>query len=152
MDGAHTHHGHGGSGIGTVILVVFGLALVMEAAHAVAAILPVLLIGLAAAAGLALTALIACAVIACRHRHAAWHQSIPGPLPPVPGPVPLVGDREVVSLRHAITELHAQLVATRALDSDHSSDAHQHLHFHGLDPTEAAAILAAYRREAGDGG
>jgi hypothetical protein len=151
MDGAHTHHGHGGSGIGTVILVVFGLAVVMEAAHAVAAILPALLIGLAATAGLALTAQTACAVITCLRHHAAWHQSIPGPLPPVPDPVPLAADREVVSLRQAITELHAQLVATRALDSSHSCDAHQHLHFHGLDPAEAAAILAAYRREAGEG-
>jgi hypothetical protein len=152
MDGAHTHH-HGptGPGVGTMILAVFGLALAIGAARAVAAILPVLLIGLAAAAALALAVLTVCAVIAYRHRHAAWHQPIPGHLPPVPGQLPLAGDREVVRLRQAITELHAQLAAARALDSGHRSAAHQHLHFHGLDPGQMAEILAAYRREAGDG-
>jgi hypothetical protein len=63
----------------------------------------------------------------------------------------LTGDREVVSLRRAITELHAQLAAARAaLDSGHPPGAHHHLHFHGLDPAQVAAILAAYRREAGE--
>ena len=151
MDGAHTHHGPTGPGIGTVILVGAGFALALGAAHAVAAILPALLIGLAVAAALVLAALSVCAVIAYRHRHAAWPQPIPGHLPPVPGPVPLAGDREVVSLRQAITELHAQLAAARALDPGHSCGAHQHLHFHGLDPGQVAAILAAYRREAGEG-
>jgi hypothetical protein len=152
MDGAHTHHhGPNGPGIGTVILAVFGLALAVAAAHAVAAILPVLLIALAAAAGLVLAVLTACAVIAYRHRHTAWHQATPGHLPPIPGPVPLAGDREVVSLRQAITELHAQLAAARALDAGHPPGAHQHLHFHGLDPAQAAAILAAYRQEGGEG-
>jgi hypothetical protein len=152
MDGAHTHH-HGptGPGIGTVILAGAGLALAIGAAHAVAAILPALLIGLAAAAGLVLVVLSVCGVIAYRHRRAAWHLPIPGLLPPESGEVPLAGDREVVSLRQAIIELHAQLAAARALDSGHRPGAHQHLHFHDLDPAQVAAILAAYRREAGDG-
>jgi hypothetical protein len=152
MDGAHTHH-HGptGPGVGTVILAVFGLALALGAAHAVAAILSALLIGLAAAAGLVLTVLTVCIVLAYRHRHMAGHRPIPGHLPPGPGYVPLAGDREVVSLRQAIIELHGQLAAAGALDLGHSSGAHQHLHFHGLDPAQAAAILAAYRREAGEG-
>ena len=152
MDGAHTHH-HGptGPGIGTVILAVFGLALIIEAAHAVAGILPALLIGLAVAAALVLAVLAACALVAHRHRHAAWRQPIPGHLPPVPSSVPLGGDREVVSLRQAITELHAQLAAARALDPGHRPTAHQHLHFHSVDPAQVAAILAAYRREAGEG-
>jgi hypothetical protein len=149
-DGAHTHH-HGPAGprTSTMILAIFALALATGAAHAAAAILPALLIGLAAAAGLALAALTGCAVIAYRHRRAAWHQPIPGHLPPVPDPVPLTGDREVVSLRQAITELHAQLAAARALDPARPS-AHQHLHFHGLDPAQVAAILTAYHREGGE--
>ena len=151
MDGAHTHH-HGptGPGIGTVILAVFGLALALESAHAVAAILSALLIGLAAAAGLSLAVLTVCIVLAYRHRRMAGHRPIPGHRPPGPGYVPLAGDREVVSLRQAITELHAQLAAARALDTGYSPGAHQHLHFHGLDPAQVAAILAAYQREAGD--
>ena len=153
MDGAHTHH-HGptGPGVGTVILAVFGLALALEAAHAVAAILSALLIGLAAAAGLVLTVLTVCIVLAYRHRHMAGHRPIPGHLPPGPGYVPLAGDREVVSLRQAITELHAQLASARAaLDSAKRVGGHQHLHFHGLDRAQVAAILAAYRRQGGDG-
>jgi hypothetical protein len=145
VDGAHTnHHGPTGSGIGTVILAIFGLALAIDAAHAVAAVLPVLLIALAAAAGLALAVLSVCTVLAYRHCHMPWPQPLPDHLPP------LDGDREVVSLRQAITELHAQLAAARALDPGHSSGVHQHLHFHGLDPAQVAAILAAYRQEAGD--
>jgi hypothetical protein len=152
MDGAHTHHhGPSGPGVGTLILVVFGLALAVGAAHAVAAILPALLIALAVVAALVLAVLSACAVLAYRHRHAARPQPIPRDLPPVPGSVPLAGDREVVSLRQAITELQAKLAAARALDPGHRSAAHQHLHFHYLDPGQVAAIFAAYRREAGDG-
>jgi hypothetical protein len=151
MDGAHSHHhGSTGPGIGTVILAVFGLALAIEAARAVAAILPALLIGLAVAAGLVLAVLSVCGVIAYRHRHATWHRPIPGLLPPESSEVPLAGDREVVSLRQAITELHAQLATARALDAGHRPGAHQHLHFHGLDPAQVAEILAAYRREAGE--
>jgi hypothetical protein len=152
MDGAHTHH-HGptGPGIGTAILAVFGLALALGIAHAVAAILPALLIGLAAVAGLILAALSVCAVLAWRHRRAAWHQPTPGHVLPPPGHVPLAGDREVMRLRQAINEVHAQLAATRALDPGHRPGAHQHLHFHGLDPAQVAAILAACRREAGEG-
>jgi hypothetical protein len=152
MDGAHTHHhGSTGPGVGTVILAVLGLAVAIRAVHAAAAILPGLLIGLAAAAGLAVVALSACVVLAYRNRPAAWRQPIPGPFPSPPGPMPLAGGREVVSLSHAITALHAQLAATRALNNGHPSGAHQHLHFHGLDPGEVAAILAAYQRELGEG-
>lgn len=152
MDGAHTHHhGPAGPGIGTMILAVFALALAIGAAHAVAAILPALLIGLAVAAGLIMAVLTGCAVIAYRRRHAAWHQPTPGHLPPIPDPVPLADDREVVSLHQAINELHAQLYASRAaLDAADRPVAHQHLHFHGLDPAQVTAILAAYHREAGE--
>jgi hypothetical protein len=57
----------------------------------------------------------------------------------------------VVRLRQAMDELHAQLAAARALDSGHRSATHQHLHFHGMDPGQMAEILAAYRREVGEG-
>jgi len=150
MDGAHTHHhGPGGAGIGTALLIGAGLAVATQVMSAVAAIVHALLVGLACTAALALIGLTAYAVIAYRRRLAAW-QSAPGWFPPTPEEVELPGDREVVSLRQAITELHAQLAAARALDTGYSPGAHQHLHFHGLDPAQVAAILAAYQREAGD--
>jgi hypothetical protein len=147
MDGAHTHHhGPSGAGIGTALVIGAGLAVGTTVADAVAAIVSAVLISLAVAAVLAGAGLTACAVIAYRRRHAPYR-----PLQPAPDHVPLAGDREVVSLRQAITELHAQLAAARAaLDSDHRSKAHQHLHIHGLDPAQVAAILAASRRQAGD--
>jgi hypothetical protein len=152
MDGAHTHrHGPGSAGIGTALLIGAALAVIAQAVNAAAAIVHALLIGLACSVVLALAALIAYAVTVCRRHHRAG-QAIPGPLPPEPGYVPLAGDREVVSLRQAITELHAQLTAARAARGPAElPEAHQHLHFHGLDPDQVAAILAAYRREAGDG-
>ena len=104
-----------------------------------------LLISLTVAAVLAVAGLTACAVIGYRRRHAPYR-------PPLPGPdqAPLPEEREMVSLRQAITELHAQLAAARAtLDAGHRADAHQHLHIHGLDPAQVAAILAAYRQKAG---
>jgi hypothetical protein len=147
MDGAHTHdHGPSGAGIGTAVLIGAGLALVAPIAHAVAAIVSALLISLAVAVVLAVTGLAACVVIAYRRRHVSCR-----PLRPGPDQVPLAGDRDVVSLRQAITELHAQLAAARAaLGAGHRPDAHQHLHIHGLDPAQVAAILAAYHRQAGD--
>jgi hypothetical protein len=150
MDGAHTHHhGPGGAGIGTALLIGAGLAVATQARNAVAAIAHVLLIGLACAAVLTLVALTAYAVTVYRRRqHAAWPPA-PDWLPATPEGVELPGDREVVSLRQAITELHAQLAAARALDADRP-ETHQHLHFHGVDPGQVAAILAAYRRQAGD--
>jgi hypothetical protein len=152
MDGAHTHHhGPSGAGIGTALLIAAGLAVATRAVHAVAAIVPVLLTGLAAAAGLALAGLSVCAVIAYRRRLAARHQPQLLWPPPMPEEVERPGDGEVVSLRQAITELHAQLAARAALDAADRPKAHQHLHFHGLDPGQVAAILAAYDPEAGDG-
>jgi hypothetical protein len=45
-----------------------------------------------------------------------------------------------VPLRQAITELQAQLLTARGLPSGGSQ--HQHLHFHGLTPEQAAAVIA----------
>jgi hypothetical protein len=149
-DGAHTHHhGPGGAGIGTALLVGAGLAVATQVATAVAAIVHVLLIGLASAAGLALAALTAYAVTAYRRRHHTAWPPAHGWLSPACEHVELPGDREVVSLRQAITELRAQLADARALDADRPGT-HQHLHFHGLDPAQVAAILAAHRWEGGD--
>jgi hypothetical protein len=151
-DGAHTHHPGPTAGIGTAVLVGAGLALGTQAAHAVATILAALLLGLVTAAGLALAGLIIFAVLAYRRRHVTHQKLIAGPLRSGPDHVPLPADREVVSLRQAITELQAQLYATRAaLPADPRPGVHQHLHFHGLDPAQVAAILAAHRRRAGDG-
>jgi hypothetical protein len=152
MDGAHTHHhGPDGAGIGTALLIGAGLAAAIQVINAIAAIVHVLLTGLAVAAGLALAGLSVCAVIAYRRRLAARHRLPPTWSPPAPQEVELPGDREVVSLRQAITELHAQLAARAALDSADRPKAHQHLHLHGLDPGQVAAILATYDPETGDG-
>jgi hypothetical protein len=151
-DGAHTHQGPAASGIGIAVLVGAGLALGTQAAHAVATILAALLLGLVTAAGLALAVLIVFAVLVYRRRHVPHHELTAGTLRSGPDHVPLAADREVVSLRQAITELQTQLYATRAaLPADHRPGVHQHLHFHGLDPAQVAAILAAYRRQAGEG-
>jgi hypothetical protein len=152
MDGAHTHHhGPGGAGLGTALLIGAGFAVATQVMNAAVAIVRALLIGLACTAGLTLAALTAYAVTVYRRRHMAWHPSTPGWLSSAPEDVELPGDREVVSLRQAITELHAQLTAARAaLDSADRPETHQHLHFHGLDPGQVAAILAASRRQAGD--
>jgi hypothetical protein len=153
MDGAHTHHhGPSGAGIGTALLIGAGIAVATEVMNAVTAIVHVLLVTLAIITALTLAGLAACVVVAYRRHRAAWHQSMPGSLPPVHENVALPGDREVVSLRQAITELHAQLIAARAaLDSAARPEAHQHLHFHGLDPGQVAAVLADHRRQAGEG-
>ena len=47
-----------------------------------------------------------------------------------------------VTLRQAITELHAQLWAARGGLPAADTSQHQHLHFHGLTPEQAAAIVA----------
>jgi hypothetical protein len=98
-----------------------------------------------------LAVLTAYAVTVYRRRHMAWHQSTSGGLSSALEDVELPGDREVVSLRQAITELRTQLTAAHA--AIHAADrpqAHQHLHFHGLDPGQVAAILADHRKQAGD--
>ena len=47
-----------------------------------------------------------------------------------------------VPLRQAITELHAQLLEARSGLPAGGASQHQHLHFHGLAPEQAAAIIA----------
>ena len=98
MDGAHTHHhGPGGAGIGTALLIGAALAVKTQVMNAVAAIVHALLIGLACTAVLALAA----STIAIRRRHHAVRhrarQSTPAWLLPAPEDVEPPGDREVVS-------------------------------------------------------
>ena len=152
-DGAHTHrHGPDGSGLAIVLLSVAGLALAAEAARAIAAIMPALLIGLTAAVGLTIAGLIAWVVIACRRHRPAPPRPIRARSWPGPAVIPAARDREVVSLRQAIIELQAELYAARAAAlASRPPETHQHLHVHGLAPEQLAALLAASKdRQAGD--
>ena len=139
MDGAHTH-GHGRSGLGELVAIGAGVAL---AAMVLARVLTFLLIGLAVAGGLLLIGFIGYVVIACRRYEqaaaldAAQHHSLIMPEDP---PRAMLDDP--VTLRQAITELHTQLLAARAGLPAAGASQHQHLHFHGLTPEQAAAIVA----------
>ena len=143
MDGAHTHHhGPSGTGIGTAVALGAGLALAASLASAVAAIVHLLLIALAITGGLALTTLVTWVVIVYR-RQQAHYRTVPASI---------AEDREVVSLRQAITELQAQLYAARCAQlAAGQAETHRHLHLHGLTADQVAAILAAEGREAGEG-
>jgi hypothetical protein len=57
-----------------------------------------------------------------------------------------------VTLRQAITELHAQLLAARAALPAADAARHQHLHLHGLTPEQAAAIIAELQTRHHSGG
>ncbi len=54
---------------------------------------------------------------------------------------PRAVNADPVPLRQAITELHAQLLLARAGLPVADASRHQHLHFHGLTPDQAAAII-----------
>ena len=155
MDGAHTH-AHGGSGLGELVALGAGIAL---AAMVLAHVLTFLLIGLAVAGGLLLIGFIGYVVAACRRYQQATALEAAQQLhwPVVPEDQPRAVNADPVTLRQAITELQAQLWATRAGLPASDGARHQHLHFHGLTPDRAAAIIAqlqARQRTAGwqDGG
>src|SRR5262252_2941475 len=143
MDGAHTHHhGPSGMGIGTAVALGAGLALAASLASAVAAIVHLLLIALVITGGLALTTLVTWVVIVYR-RQQPHYRTVPASI---------AEDREVVSLRQAITELQAQLHAARCAQlAAGQAEAHRHLHLHGLTADQIAVILAAEGRQAGEG-
>jgi hypothetical protein len=143
MDGAHTHHhGPSGWGIGPALALGAGLALAASLASTVVAIVHLLLIALAIIGGLAFAALITWAVIAYRRQQAPSRLI----------PAPIAENREVVSLRQAITELHAQLYAARAAQlAAGQTETHRHLHLHGLTADQVAVILATESQEAGEG-
>ena len=143
MDGAHTHHhGSSGPGIGAALALCAGLALAASLASAIVAIVHLLLIVLAITGGLAFAALVTWAVIVSRRQQALSR----------PVPTSIAEDREVVSLRQAITELHAQLYAARAAQlAAGQTETHRHLHLHGLTADQVAVILATESQEAGEG-
>ena len=154
MDGAHTH-GHGPTGLGELGVLAFGAVL---AAGILARVLTLLLIVLAVAGGLLLIGFIGYAVAACRrYQQATALDAARHHWPVVPDDPPREVNADPVTLRQAITELQAQLLATRCGLPVADRSQHQHLHFHGLAPEQAAAIIAelqARQRTAGwqDGG
>ena len=105
-----------------------------------ARVLTFVLIGLAVAGGLLVFGLIGYVVAACRrHQQATVLEAAPS-WPAVPVDPPRAVNADPVTLRQAITELQAQLLASRG--GLPAASHHQHLHFHGLTPEQAAAIIA----------
>jgi hypothetical protein len=140
MDGAHTH-GHGPSGLAE--LVVLGVGVVL-AADILARVLTLLLVVLAVGGGLLVAGLIGYVVAACRRyqQQETWLNAASHGWPGVPDDPPRAVDADPVTLRQAINELQAQLLATRAGLPVADAARHQHLHFHSLTPEQAAAIIA----------
>jgi hypothetical protein len=139
MDGAHTH-GHGPTGLGERVAIGAGVVL---AAVVLARVTTFLLVGLAVAGGLLVAGLIGYVVSACRRyqRQAAWQDAASYLRPVPPDDSQQAVNADPVPLRQAITELRGQLLAARAGLPTVDGARHQHLHFHGLTPQQAAAII-----------
>jgi hypothetical protein len=149
MDGAHTH-GHRSSGLGELVALGAGIGL---AAMVLARVLTFLLIGLAVAGGLLLIGFIGYVVLACRrYQQAAALEAAQHPWPVMPEDPPRPVNADPVSLRQAITELQAHLLVTRAGLPTTEAARHQHLHFHGLTPEQAAAIITELQARHHPGG
>jgi hypothetical protein len=139
MDGAHTH-GHGPTGLGELVAIGAGVVL---AASVLARVMTFLLIGLAVAGGLLVIGFIGYVVAACRrYQQATAHEAAQHRWPVVPQDPPRAVNADPVTLRQAITELQAQLLASHTGLPPADGSQHQHLHFHGLTPEQAAAIIA----------
>jgi hypothetical protein len=138
MDGAHTH-GHGPSGLGELVVLALGVILT---ADILARVLTLLLIVLAAAGGLLLIGFIGYVVAACRRYQQATALDAAPPWPIVPEGPPRAVNADPVPLRQAITELQAQLLIAHGGLPAADRSQHQHLHFHGLTPEQAVAIIA----------
>jgi hypothetical protein len=139
MDGAHTH-GHGPTGLGELVALGAGIAL---AAGVLARVLTYLLIGLAVGGGVLVIGLIGYVVLACRRyqQQETWLNAAPPGWPGVPVDSPRAVLDDPVTLRQAITELQAQLLAARTGLPAADGARHQHLHLYGLTPEQAAAII-----------
>src|SRR5437870_1888277 len=140
MDGAHTHR-HGPTGLGELVVLALGVIL---AADILARVLTLVLVVLAVGGGVLVAGLIGYVVLAC-HRYQqqdTWLNAAPLGWPDVPGDPPRAVLDDPVTLRQAITELQAQLLAARAGLAAVDRSEHQHLHFHGLTPEQAAVIIA----------
>ena len=70
----------------------------------------------------------------------------------MPEDPPRAVNADPVTLRQAITELQAQLLAARAGLPAADGSRHQHLHFHGLTPEQAAAIITELQARQHPGG
>jgi predicted membrane channel-forming protein YqfA (hemolysin III family) len=136
MDGAHTY-GHGRSGLAEFVLLAFGIVV---AADVLARVLTLLLVVLAVGGGVLVLGLIGYVVAACRRYQQATTLEAARSWPIVPEDPPRAVNTDPVPLRQAITELQAQLLASRAGPS--AASHHQHVHFHGLTPEQADAIIA----------
>ena len=138
MDGAHTH-GHGPTGLGELAAIGAGAAL---AAMVLARVMAFLLIALEVAGGLLVIGFTGYVVLACRRYHQATApQAAQHPWPVMPGDPPRAVNADPVTLRQAITELQAQLLAARAGLPAADAPPHQHLHLHGLTSQQVAAII-----------
>ena len=124
MDGAHTH-GHGPTGLGELVLLGLCVAL---AADVLARVLTLLLVVLAVAGGLLVIGLIGYVVLACRRyqQQGTWLNEAQHAWPVVPADPPYAVNADPVTLRQAITELHAQLLAARAGLPAVDAARHQH--------------------------
>jgi hypothetical protein len=150
MDGAHTH-GHGPTGLGELVVLALGVVL---AADILARVLTLLLIVLAAGGGVLAAGLIGYVVLACRRyqQQDTWLNAALHGWPVVPGDPPRAVLADPVPLRQAITELQVQLWAARAGLPAADSSRHQHVHFHGLTPEQAAAIMTELQDRQHPGG
>jgi len=137
MDGAHTH-GHRPTGLGELVVLALGIVL---AADILARVLTLLLVVLAVGGGVLVAGLIGDVVLAYRRyqQQDNWLNAAPRGWPDVPGDPPRAVLDDPVTLRQAITELQAQLLAARG-DLPPVAGS-QHLHLHGLTPGQIAAIM-----------
>jgi hypothetical protein len=137
MDGAHTHS-HGG----LAELVVLGVGAVLVA-DILARVLTLLLVVLAVGGGVLAIGLIGYVVLACRRyqQQERWLNAAPHGWPGVTDDPPRAMNADPVTLRQAITELQAQLLAARGGLPEVDGSRHQHLHLHGLTPEQATAII-----------
>ena len=150
MDGAHTH-GHGSTGLGELVVLALGVVL---AADILARVLTILLVVLAVGGGVLVAGLIGYVVLACRRyqQQDTWLNAAARGWPDVPGDPPRAVLDDPVTLRQAITELQAQLLAARTGLPAADAPRHQHLHFHGLTPDQAAAIITELQARQYPGG
>jgi hypothetical protein len=149
MDGAHTH-GHGPIGLGELVVLALGVVL---AADILARVLTLLLVVLAVSGGVLMAGLIGYLVFACRrYQQATTLEAAQQLWPVMPEDPSRAVNADPVTLRQAITELQAQLWATRAGLPPAVAARHQHLHFHGLTPEQVAAIIAELQDRQRPGG
>jgi hypothetical protein len=150
MDGAHTH-GHGPSGLAELVVLGVGVVLV---AGILARVLTLLLVVLAVGGGVLAIGLIGYVVFACRRyqQQERWLNAAPHGWPGVTDDPPRAMNADPVTLRQAITELQAQLLAARGGLPELDGSRHQHLHLHGLTPEQATAIIAELQARHRPGG